>query len=219
MIKHLVLILFIFILNAFSAQNWIDEIKKARLAYKTNKYTKSLHHYQIASKIKPANIDLSMEMAQAFYKAKSYQNAAVLYKNMIGSKTKADLRSSAYHNLGNIAFQQKNYPRAIESYKKSLRINPSNSQTRYNLSEAIRQLKKEKEKEKNPKSTPKSKNQKQNSPKQKKNKTPESQAKSKLAKSNVDRILDKLMKSEAETKRKMNDKSPKNNSINNEKDW
>ena len=38
-----------------------------------------------------------------------------------------------YHNIGIIFHSQKDYAKAIEAYKSSLRNNPKDNETRYNL--------------------------------------------------------------------------------------
>jgi tetratricopeptide (TPR) repeat protein len=41
--------------------------------------------------------------------------------------------ASSMHNIGNAHFQEKDYQKAVDSYKNSLRANPKDDETRYNL--------------------------------------------------------------------------------------
>ena len=55
--------------------------------------------------------------------------------------TDSILKSMAFYNLGNIAYGQQDYGKAIERYKASLRIVPSDNDARYNLRMAQLKLK------------------------------------------------------------------------------
>ena len=54
-------------------------------------------------------------------------------------KDKANL-AQIYHNMGVILHSQKEYAKAIEAYKQSLRNNPKDDETRYNLALAQKML-------------------------------------------------------------------------------
>lgn len=54
-------------------------------------------------------------------------------------KDKSNL-SQIYHNMGVIFHSQKDYAKAVEAYKESLRNNPKDDETRYNLALAQKQL-------------------------------------------------------------------------------
>jgi tetratricopeptide (TPR) repeat protein len=63
-------------------------------------------------------------------------------------------KAEAYHNLGNTMMETKNYQGAVDAYKNSLRNNPNDDETRYNLAVAQKLLDKEnqdKEKDKDKK--------------------------------------------------------------------
>ena len=57
-----------------------------------------------------------------------------------GSKN-PELRSKAFYNLGNLAYNQQQYAQSIEMYKNALRENPEDNQARENL--RLAQLKKQ----------------------------------------------------------------------------
>ena len=45
-----------------------------------------------------------------------------------------------FHNIGNAQLQQKKFAEAAESFKQSLRLNPTDDETRYNLALALKQI-------------------------------------------------------------------------------
>lgn len=52
-----------------------------------------------------------------------------------------DKLAQIYHNMGVILQSSKQYPQCIEAYKESLRNNPKDDETRYNLALAQKLLK------------------------------------------------------------------------------
>ncbi len=200
-----------------------------------------------AQKKAPEEIDLSDELAQSAYKAREFEKAEKIYQQNAGSKNTNVDKAANEHNIGNSRMKRKDYQGAIDSYKNSLRLNPNDDRTRYNLSEAIRQLKNQQEQNKNnqPQDQNKEKDdqekQEQEGDKQDNNKGEQKpgdqnqgengqpkksdgnnssgESKSKLPNKTADRMLDKLMKEEAETKRKLNSGQGKNSSPKSGKDW
>ena len=71
------------------------------------------------------------------YSAKQYIRATT----QVNAKEEGQKLSKAYHNLGNSFFVLEQYDKAIEAYKQSLRLNPSDNETRYNLVKAMQQQK------------------------------------------------------------------------------
>ena len=203
--KYLYTILFVLIYSLSFSQQWRDTLDDARKAYKKKEYPKALKLYRKAQKIAPKSVDLSNEIAQSAYKSKSFADAEKIYTKPTNGKLDKLKNAQKFHNIGNSRMKQQNYQGAIESYKTSLRNNPYDNQTRYNLSEAIRKLKKKQNKD-NPKSNPKPQNQPKGNPKSKnqpENKSPNNSPNQKL----VDRMLDKLSKQESETKQKLGGKN------------
>ena len=213
------------------AQEWRDNLLLARKYYKDGEYIKSLKFYELAEKKLPSKIDLSSEKGQVLYKLKEFKKAE---KQFQSSNKRKSFKSKVYHNLGNSQMQQKKYKEAIEAYKKSLRLNPTDKETRYNLSEAIRKLKNQNNKTK-PKSSPNNKENK-NSPKDNKDNKENSannqqnernQNKSNQEKSSsstvpnktIDKILDQLAKKDAFTKRKVSGQKGKKSNVVSGKDW
>lgn len=244
--KNVIYIVIIFCSSFAGAQEWRDSLKVARDSYKKEEYSKALKYYQSAQKKAPENIDLSDEMAQSAYKAREFEKAEKIYQQSANSKKSNAEKSKTYHNMGNSRMQKKDYSGAVDSYKEALRNNPSDEQTRYNLSEAIRRLKDEQKKQQqqdknDPKQNQNNQQQKQNeqnkqnSGKDPQNKPNESQNNSgkggkdgkpqeggnpsRLPNKSVERMLDQLTKAEAETKRKMGGSREESNAIKSGKDW
>ena len=237
--KYFSYILLILTFSNVNAQEWRDSLSVARSYYSKQEYAKALKYYQSAQKKAPNNIDLSDEIGQSAYKAREFDKAEKIYQQSASAKKNTAEKAKTYHNLGNSRMQKKDYQGAVDSYKEALRNSPNEEDTRYNLSEATRKLNEQKKQQQNQqknndnqqkdnKKKPQDSKDKQNQPQknqqnnsQPNNSKPKQQDKnpSRLPNKSVERMLDQLSKSEAETKRKMGGSRQKENSIKSGKDW
>lgn len=67
------------------------------------------------------------------------QNFAVV-ANSVSNK---DTLHRAWHNIGNCYLQKKDYKQAVDAYKKALRFDPADEESRYNLAYALKHLPKD----------------------------------------------------------------------------
>jgi tetratricopeptide (TPR) repeat protein len=84
--------------------------------------------------------DKKFNLGDALYKQEQYDKAAQEFANIANKKISEDITSSAYHNLGNSYLQQRKLEESINAYKNSLRINPDDKETKYNLEYAKKLL-------------------------------------------------------------------------------
>src|SRR5690606_19775064 len=129
-----------------SAQEWRDSLAVARKAYEKQEYGKAYRYYRSAQSKAPDGVDLSDEMGQSAYKNQQYEDAEDIYTQKAASENNRTKKAADYHNLGNARMRQNDYQGAADAYKESLRNNPNDEQTRYNLSEAMRELKNQNQK-------------------------------------------------------------------------
>jgi Ca-activated chloride channel family protein len=77
-----------------------------------------------------------------------FEQAAEQFEVVAKSVSNPDTIQKAWHNYGNSKLLQANYEDAILGYKKALKLNPKDEDTRYNLAFAQRQLKKQQDQQK-----------------------------------------------------------------------
>lgn len=77
-----------------------------------------------------------------------FEQAAEQFDVVTKSTTNTDTMQRAFHNYGNSKLLQASYEDAILGYKKALKINPKDEDSRYNLAFAQRQLKKQQDQQK-----------------------------------------------------------------------
>ena len=241
------LILVLLSSGVIHSQQWRDSLDAARKAYKEEKYLDALKYYKSAQKNAPENIEFSDEIGQTAYKARQFDIAEKIYRQNASNKLSKQEKANNWHNAGNALMKKQNYSDAVEAYKESLRLNPADEETRYNLSEAIRQMKQTEKKQQN--RNKQNSNQQQNQgqqgsqgaqdDKQQKgnqqkgnqqkgnqgennnfdNQDSQNNSQGQLTDQSVEKLLDKLTKEESETKRRLATGGNKSKGNKSGKDW
>ncbi|KUO58726.1 hypothetical protein APF79_12475 [bacterium BRH_c32] len=176
-------------------------------------------------------------LGDALYKQNRLDEAIKLFKKSSEMTDDDVLKAKAYHNLGNTYLKQQKYKESIEAYKNSLKKNPKDLETKYNLSYALNQLQQQqqqqnqdknqdKKQDKN-KDDQKNQDQNQNNQDQKKdddkkdqdkqNQPQQQQQKDQISKEEAERILQALKNNENDIQKKI--RKIKGKPVRNEKDW
>jgi Ca-activated chloride channel homolog len=142
-----------------------------------------------------------------------FDEAAQNFANVANTISDKDTLHRAWHNIGNCYLQKKDYQQAVDAYKKSLKYNPKDEETRYNLAYALKHMPKDKKGGGGGGGKPQNKEDKQD---QKKNSAPQQ---GELSKEQAEQLLKALMNSEKklQDKRKQKPEDMDKNSV--EKDW
>jgi tetratricopeptide (TPR) repeat protein len=214
------------------SQPWMDSLKVARKAYKNKEYDKATKYYKSAQNLAPKEVDLSEEIAQTTYRSRNFDDSEKVYQQAAASKSDKKEKAKMQHNIGNVRMKKKDYAGAIEAYKESLKNNPNDEETRYNLSEAIRQKKQQEQQNKDQqnkndnkgednKDNQKNKNDsKQGNSKSDSNSKKEQNPSSSLPDRQADKMLDNLTRQESETKRRIaRSQKGNSNSTKSGKNW
>jgi tetratricopeptide (TPR) repeat protein len=142
-----------------------------------------------------------------------------------------NIRSKAFHNLGNTYLQNKDYQKAVEAYKQSLKANPTDIDTKYNLSYALQMLKQQQQQQKNNKNNKNDKDKKEdkkdenqksqqnNDNQQNKDKKQQEQKQKQLKKEEAERMLEALKNDEKKTLDKVKKQKVVGVKVKTEKDW
>ncbi len=114
----------------------------------TVKFSNAETEYRKALNKKPNDLNWDFNLADAMYKQQRFEESAEKF-NGLGEKMETpEDKAKAYHNLGNSQLMQQKLDESIESYKKALRQNPSDMETKYNLAFAQNMKKKKEEQDK-----------------------------------------------------------------------
>lgn len=116
-------------INAQSAHKYLRQGDKD---YKSQNYTKAEEDYRKALE-KNKSAQGSYNLGNTIYQQERYDEAASKYEDAAQAATEESVKAKAYHNLGNAYFNKQEYDKSIEAYKNSLRLNPSDMETKINL--------------------------------------------------------------------------------------
>lgn len=231
--KHYLVLFLGLIIRWGFTQQWVDSIYVARQAYSKKNYAEAERIYKSHYEKAKLKGGVDEELAQTKYRQRDYDGAIHYYQKKLKSVKGNTQKARVKHNLGNSYFEKGDYAKAIKAYKESLRLNPNNDKTRYNLSEAIRQNQEQKQRQeqknkpnkknnppKNPSDSKQKKDSKNEGDNNKNSNNNGNSGQGKLPKKEVERKLDELARKEGETRRKMGGSKRKAKSSNStNKDW
>ena len=162
----------------------------------------------------PRSTEGTYNLGNSLYKQGKFPEAAEQYQLIAGQgekmvatpEGKARL-SEVYHNMGNIFMQNKDYGKAVEVYKQSLRLNPKDDETRYNLALAQKLLSDQQNQDQSQdQQNDDQQQQQQQQPQddQKQDKTQEQQqSNEQMSKDNAQQMLDAFLQDEKDTQEKV----------------
>lgn len=136
----LILLMILPSVAAFS-QNDRAYIRKGNRDYRAKKYDKAEVNYRKALEQNPENAQANYNLGNALLLQGKDSLAVVQYNKALQTETDPKRQSMIYHNIGVACQSSKDFKQAIEAYKQSLRRNPSDDETRYNLVLCQKQLK------------------------------------------------------------------------------
>ncbi len=125
------------------------------------KFSNAEVEYRKALEKRPEDLKWDYNLADAIYKQKRFEEAEGKFTELAEKLEEPVERARANHNLGNSQLMQEKLDESIESYKKALRENPEDIETKYNLAYA-QMLKKQKEQQQQQQDKNKDQNQDQN---------------------------------------------------------
>jgi Ca-activated chloride channel family protein len=131
----------LFFLSVF-AQEANNTIHKANQYYRSGAYDLAILYYREALKENPQDALASYNLANSLYRHKKYAGSIEEFKRAANAE-KPLQKAAAYYNEGVVHSNLKNPTSAIELYKKTLRIDPNDTQARENLQKALSELKKQ----------------------------------------------------------------------------
>lgn len=127
-------------MNASAQRSYREHLRSGNKYYADSIYDKAEIEYRKALELDPNGTQALYNLGNALLYQDKAQEAMDQY--MIAEKreeNKANL-AQIHHNMGVICQASKDYARAVEYYKQSLRENSTDHETRYNLALAMSQL-------------------------------------------------------------------------------
>ena len=102
--------------------------------YEKEQYSSAELDYRRALEKNPAFYEAGFNLGDAVYRQQRFDEAAKFFTQAAADSTSSvENMALSYFNKGNAEFMQQKYSDALESYKQSLRLNPDDTEAKYNL--------------------------------------------------------------------------------------
>lgn len=229
--KYIGLIFLIFTsTSAFAQKAERNYIRKGNRFFKDSVYVDAEINYRKALDANPKSTIAMFNLGNALLEENKLQEAMKQFANAAQLEKDKGRKAQMFHNMGVIFHSQKEYTKAIEAYKESLRNNPKDDETRYNLALAQKMQKEQEQQNQNKQDQSqqqqnshqdkKDKKQEQSQQQQNQQQPPEIEKKeSQMSKENVEQLLNSVMQDEQNTQDKVKKQQQVIQEKRLEKDW
>ena len=191
---------------SMSAQVDRQHIRAGNKLFRQQQYDKAEVEYQKALTANSRNPQAMYNLGCALMMQQKDSAAIVQFEHAGKLETSKMRKAQVYHNIGWICQKSQLYREAIEAYKESLRNNPEDNETRYNLALCMRQQKNQKNQGGGNDDKNKEKQNQQNQQNQDQNKNQDKQQqkpKEQMSKDNAEQLLNAAMQEEKATQQRM----------------
>ena len=122
-------------------QNERKVIRDGIRAYEEEKFAEAEVEFRKAGSINQELFEAEFNTGAALYAQDKYEETTKQYESLLSQTDDDEKTASIWHNIGNSLLEAEQYAPSIEAYKNSLRKNPADDDTRYNLAYAKQKLK------------------------------------------------------------------------------
>ena len=191
-----------------------DYLRSGNRLYRDSMYTKAEVDYRKAIEANSRFPQAHFNLGNALLRQQKPKEAMQAYEQAVKVETNKGRLASIYHNMGVIFQSQKDYAKAVEAYKQSLRNNPKDDEMRYNLALAQKMLKDQQQDQQNQDQNQQQQKQDQQEDKKDQNKDqqqnkeqqqpPQPQKKdNEMSKENAEQLLNSVMQDEKDVQDKV----------------
>ncbi len=205
-------------------------VRQGNKQFRAGNYAEAEVSYRKAVEKNPRNAQAIYNLGNALLGQRKDSAAVSQFEQAAKLETNPIRKSQAYHNIGVICQGQKQFAQAIEAYKESLRNNPADDETRYNLELCKRQQQQQNQDQQNQqnkdnkdqKDKDKKDQQKQDQDKkdqQKQDQKQQQQDKQQMSKENAEQMLNAAIQEEKQTQERMKKALQQPNRRSLQKNW
>lgn len=126
-----------------------DFIRRGNRLYKDSVFVDAEVNYRKALEANPKSTVSMFNLGNTLLQQNKVKEAMEQYVAASQIEKNKDNLAQIYHNMGVIFQSQEDYAKAVEAYKESLRNNPKDDETRYNLALAQKMLKDQQQNQQN----------------------------------------------------------------------
>ncbi len=115
-------------------------VREGNDRYKDQKFGDAEVSYRKALEKEQGLVPGHFNLGNSLYKQEKADEAIKEYENAIAKAESKETKAEAYYNTGNAFMKGQRYQEAVKSYIESLKLNPNDQETKYNLSYALAKL-------------------------------------------------------------------------------
>ena len=228
----MVLVLLMVSLSTF-AQKEASDVRHGNRQYRKQNFTEAEINYRRGLETNKNSYEAHYNLGDALFKQDKYADAQTEFETAakILDKDKDKARyAKSMHNIGNCAFAQQQYDQAVAAYQESLRANPKDDDTRYNLVKAMEMLQQQQQQQQQQQNQDQKQDQKQDQQQQQQQQEQQQQeqeqqqqeqqaqqSEDQMDKETAEQILEALEQDEQDTQDKLQRQQGKKRRV--EKEW
>ena len=210
--KTVTLLLLLMTVAAAHAQSDRDYVRRGNQQFRAGKFAEAEVDYRKAIERNAKNPQALYNLGNALLAQKKDSAAVEQFQQAAKLETNPRRRANAFHNIGVVCQGHQMFGEAIEAYKESLRNNPDDDETRYNLELCKRQQKQQQQNQQNKdnkdnkdkQDKDKKKDQdKQDQQKQQDDQKKQQEQKPQMSKENAEQLLNAAMQEEKNTQQRI----------------
>lgn len=131
--KHLLFMIFLALPMISFGQQERKYIRDSYTLYHDSLFDQAQEAAVKAMALTPDSYEANYNYANSLFKQQKYDEALEKFNQLASKETDKNKLGELYHNIGDCHFAKQELEPAIEAFKKSLKSNPLDDQTRYNL--------------------------------------------------------------------------------------
>lgn len=225
-----ILSLFLAPSSVLFAQKEASDVRRGNREYNKQNYTEAEVNYRRGLEKNKNGYEAHYNLGDALFKQDKYADAQAEFETaakMLDKKEDKTRYAKAMHNIGNCQFAQQQYDKAVAAYQESLRANPADNDTRYNLVKSMQMLQQQQQQQQqnqqnqDQKQDQQQQNQqqqnRQNQDQQEQQQQQQEQNDDQMDKETAEQILQALEQDEQDTQEKMQRQQGKKRRV--EKEW
>ena len=209
------------------AQKEAPDVRHGNTDYKKEHFEEAEVDYRRGLEKNNKSYEAHYNLGNSLFRQNKYPEAAeefVKAAQFVDPKKDKQKTAQTYHNLGNSLFAQQPYDKAIAAYQQSLRANPKDDDTRYNMVKAMQLLQQQQQNQQNQDQQQQQQNQEQQQQEQEnqqdqqqQEQQQEQQQDQQMDKETAEQILQALEQDEQDTQEKLQRQQGSKRRV--EKEW
>ena len=235
-VLFITLFLFVLIPVQTFAQSTRGLINNGVDLYNEKKFSDAEVNFKKGAEKNPESFEAKFNLGDSYYKQERYDEAIKSFQSALANAKTDEERAKIYHNVGNSLLKSQKIKESIGAYKESLKLNPNDQETKYNLSYALNMLNNQNQdqqqqdqnndenKDQNKDQQQQNQDQQQNQQKQDQQQKDQQQQpqdqkqqEQKISKQEAERILDALKDNEKDLQKQL--RKVRGQRVKTEKDW